>query len=281
MGTIVLSRKMRRNVDRRPAMKRAARRSEVAEGVAVGLGRTFVVLVRWLLGISVIIAVSFGILSAYRWVTHHEFFALDKLQVTGGQRLSPETIAALGGVQQGQNVIGINIAEVQRRIASCEWVESVSVTRILPDELIIDVKEREPEFLVRRDDQLFYADGTGQPIVAVGVSQFTSLPMLDKEDGIPLAPGIGNLMNDIANNALPFGMNQLAWVRQDSVNQFSLYLENPRILIQLDGTDLQGTLSALSRLWSDLEHRGELYRAEFMFVTPGRAWIRLLPEQEN
>lgn len=262
-------------------MKRAARRSEVVGGVAVGLGRSFVVMLRWLLGISVIVAVSFGILSAYRWITHHEFFALDKLQVMGGQRLSAEVIAALGGVHAGQNVIGINIAEVQRRIASSEWVESVSVTRILPDELIIDVKEREPEFLVRHDERLFYADSTGQPIVAVGVAQFTSLPVLDKEDGVPLAPGISSLMNDISNNALPFGMNQLAWVRQDSVNQFSLFLENPRILIQLDGTDLQATLSSLSRLWGDLEHRGELHRAEFMFVTPGRAWIRLQPDQEN
>jgi len=252
----------------------------VVGSLAMGFGRTVLGVTRWFLGITFVVVVSFGILLAYRWVTAHEFFALANLNIQGGQRLSPQEIAAMGGVSVGTNVLGVNIAEVQRRIAASEWVESVSVTRVLPDGLVIDIKEREPAFLTRRDEQLYYADINGQPIAAVGVDKFISLPLLENEDGVPVGTGIRQLLSEVSRNALPFGMSQIAWLRQDSAEQFSLFLEKPRILVQLDGVDLNATLACLNRLWNDLESRGELDRTGFMFVMPGRAWIRLGADQK-
>jgi hypothetical protein len=49
--------------------------------------------------------------------------------------------------------------------------------------------------------------------------------------------------------------------------------------VQLDGTDLNATLGCLSKLWADLEARGELDRVGLMFVTPDRAWVRLNEDQ--
>lgn len=280
MNTAVLGRKARRNVPRRPERRKPVDGGAVVGSLAMGFGRTVLGVTRWFLGITFVVVVSFGILLAYRWVTAHEFFALANLNIQGGQRLSPQEIAAMGGVSVGTNVLGVNIAEVQRRIAASEWVESVSVTRVLPDGLIIDIKEREPAFLTRRDEQLYYADINGQPIAAVGVDKFISLPLLEHEDGVPVGQGIRQLLGEVSRNALPFGMSQIAWLRQDSAEQFSLFLEKPRILVQLDGVDLNATLVCLNRLWSDLEGRGELERTGFMFVMPGRAWIRLGADQK-
>jgi len=279
MSSAVMGRKVRRNVSKRTDRKRPVSKGAVVGGVFWGLGKTVVTLVQWALGIACVVAVSFGILFAYRWVTSHEFFALANLKIEGAQRLSAEEVAAMGGVQNGQNVLSVNIAEVQRRIAASEWVESVAVTRILPDGLTIDIREREPAFLVRRDEQLYYADVNGQPIAAVGVDKFISLPLLDKEDGVPVGPGIRELLDEVSRNSLPFGMSQIAWLRQDSAEQFSLFLEKPRVLVQLDGTDLHATLACLSKLWADLNNRGELESAASMFVMPGRAWVRLNADQ--
>ena len=197
MSTAVLGKKVRRNVSRRNDRKKSADGGAMVGGLVWGLGRTVVTLTQWIFGIAFLVAISFGILSAYRWVTEHEFFALVNLNIMGGQRLSPEEIAAMGGVSAGMNVLSINIAEVQRRIAASEWLESVSVTRVLPDGLVIEVKEREPAFLVRRDEQLYYADVNGQPIVTVGVEKFISLPLLEKEDGVPVGNGIRQLLDAV------------------------------------------------------------------------------------
>ncbi len=279
MSTAVLGKKVRRNVPRKVDRRKPVKTGEVVGGVVLGLGRTVFTLTQWILGIGLLLAVSFAILLAYRWVTAHEFFALANLSIEGGKRLSAEEIAAMGGVGEGDNVLGINIADVQRRIAASEWVESVSVTRILPDGLTIEIREREPAFLTRRDEQLYYADINGQPIAAVGVDKFISLPLLEKEDGVAVGPGVRQLLEEVSRNALPFGMSQIAWLRQDSAEQFSLFLEKPRVLVQLDGTDLRATLACLVKLWADLEGRGELDRAALMFVTPERAWVRLNVDQ--
>jgi cell division protein FtsQ len=279
MSTAVLGKKVRRNVHRKTERRKPVETGAVVGGVFLGLGRTVFALTQWALGISVVLAVSFAILLSYRWVTAHEFFALTNLHIEGGRRLSSEEIAVLGGVHAGQNVLGINIAEVQRRIAASEWVESVSVTRILPDGLIIEIREHEPAFLVRRDEQLYYADASGQPIVAVGVEKFISLPLLEKEEGVPVGTGVRRLLEEVSRNALPFGMSQIALLRQDSAEQFSIFLERPRVLVQLDGTDLRATLACLGKLWADLDGRGELGRAALMFVTPERAWVRLNADQ--
>ena len=279
MNTAVIGKKVRRNVPRRKNREQIASAGAVFGGFVLGLCRTIMAVTRWTLGIAAVLVVSFGILLAYRWVTAHEFFALANLKIEGSQRLSPEEIAELGGVGTGMNVLNINIAEVQRRIAASEWVESVAVTRVLPDGLTIEINEREPAFLTRREEQLFYADVDGQVIAPVSVDKFTSLPILETEEGTQVGSGIKMLLDEVARNSLPFGMSQIAWLRQDSAEQFSIFLEKPRVLVQLDGADLGATLTSLSRLWADLGDRGELDRTEFMFVMPGRAWIRLHADQ--
>lgn len=279
MNTAVMGKKIRRNVARRKERKQPVNTGAVLGGLLLGLGRTVFILTRWTLGIAAVVVVSFGILFAYRWVTTHEFFALANLQIEGSQRLGRDEIAEMGGVSTGSNVLSINIAEVQRRIAASEWVESVAVTRVLPDGLIIEVKEREPAFLTRRDEQLYYADVSGQTIAAVSVDKFISLPLLETEEGVQVGNGIRTLLDEVARNSLPFGMSQIAWLRQDSADQFSIFLEKPRVLVQLDGADLDSALKSLTKVWADLGRRGELDRTEFMFVTPGRAWIRLHADQ--
>ena len=279
MNTAVMGKKIRRNVPRRKERKQPVSRTAVLGGFLLGLYRTVLALTRWTLGIAAVLIVSFGILFAYRWVTAHEFFALADLRIEGSQRLSAEEVAAMGGVAPGINVLNINIAEVQRRIAASEWVKSVGVTRVLPDGLVIEVSEREPAFLTRREEQLFYADVDGNIIAPVSVDKFISLPLLETEDGAQVGNGIKMLLGEVARNSLPFGMSQIAWLRQDSAEQFSIFLEKPRLLVQLDGADLGATLNSLNRLWADLGSRGELDRTAFMFVMPGRAWIRLHADQ--
>ncbi len=275
MNTAVMGRKIRRNVSRKTDLRRPVAKAEVIGGLASGFGRAVGAVCRWMLVVVFLIGVSSAILLSYRWITEHEFFRLAKLEITGAQRLSPDEIAAMGGVTPGCNILSLNIAEIQRRVAASEWIESVSVTRTLPDGLTIEIKEKTPFFLVRRDEQLFYADITGQPIVGVGVDKFISLPLLDKEDGVPLGPGFRALLEEIGRNTLPFGMRQIAWIRQDSAEQFSLFLERPRVLVQLDGKDLHAAVTCLIKLWADLEHRGELDLITSMFVMPGRAWVRI------
>lgn len=279
MTVATIDRKNRRNVYRKTELYRPVSSVAVAGDLVLGFGRAVATIIQWIFGLSVVVLISLGILLGYRWVTNHEFFRLEQLQIDGGQRLSAEEIAALTNVHPGMNVLEINIADVQRQIAASNWVESVSVTRVLPNGLVVDVREHEPFFLVRRSEQLFYANAQGHAIAPLSVEKFVALPLLDKEEGVPMGAGIQALMAEIGRNTLPFGMQQVAWVRQDSPEQFSLFLEEPQVLVQIDGTDLSATLSVLNKVWVDLTGRGELSKVKSIFAMPGRAWLQFYTKQ--
>lgn len=279
MNTAVMGRKTRRNVSRRMDLRRPVAKAEVVGGVVCALGCAVGRILRWTAAVAFVAGVSVAILLAYRWVTTHEFFCLKELDVRGEQRFSDADIAAMGGVGLGCNVLGVNIAAVQSRIAASPWVEDVSVTRVLPNGLIIEVQEREPVFFIRRNAELYYADADGNSIAPVVAENFVSLPVLEKDEGVPMGQGVRGLLEEIKRNALPFGMRDIAWVRQDSAEQFSLFLEYPRALVQVDGADLNATLGCIAKLWVDLERRGELEQVASLFVMPGRAWVRLKTTQ--
>lgn len=274
MNTALMGRKIRKNVHHRTQLHRPVPKTEVISGLVAGFARAVATVCRWTLALIFLLAASTAILLAYRWVTEHDFFRLSKLEFKGLQRLSPDEVAALGQVAAGCNILGLNISDIQRRMATSEWIESVAVTRTLPDTLSVEITERIPFFLIQNEGRLFYADISGQAIVGVGVDKFISLPVLDKEEGVALGSGFVAFLEEIEHNALPFGMRQIAWIHQDSPEQFSLFLEQPRILVQLDGKDLAASIVCLGKLWADLEQRGELDLTSSIFVMPGRAWVK-------
>lgn len=263
-------RRPRRNVSRQSEGR------SLSLSLGVGrLGRLLVWMGGLVAGMALLGSVSLGILWGYRWVTGHELFRLQRLEIRGLQRLSAEEVAALGQVREGVSVLDINIAEVRARILSNPWVREVSVTRILPDQLVIDIVERRPAFLLPRDGALQYADSDGRPIAPVTPERFVSLPVLEKDDAVGISSGMREILAALERNELPFGMHQVAWIRQDSAEQYSFVVEKPRVVVQLDGRDVAAMLETLRRLWQDLTQRGEMDKVASVFVMPGHAWVTL------
>lgn len=48
------------------------------------------------------------------------------------------------------NTLALSISEVEELIAASPWVEEVSVKRVLPDRLVVGIKERTPAFSALR-----------------------------------------------------------------------------------------------------------------------------------
>ncbi len=264
-------RKPRKNVSREP--HRPVSSGGTPWWVTLGRGLRWTVGI--LLGCVLVAGISLGILWGYRWVTGHELFQLRQLTVQGTQRFTPEEVAAMGGLQLGQSVLDLNIAEVRARIAANPWIREASVTRVLPDTVVIEIGERRPVFLVPREGTFFYADAEGRPIAPVTPERFVSLPVLEKDEAVDVSAGLKQVLAAMERNQLPFGTHQVAWIRQESAEQYSLMIEKPRVLIQLDGRDVASMVESLGRLWQDLTQRGEMDKVASVFVMPGRAWVSL------
>lgn len=77
------------------------------------------------------------------------FFRVQTIEVRGAQYYSPEEIAQAAGVAEGDNMLTLSRAEIAGNIrAAKKYVDSVKVTRQLPNTLIITVTEHDPTYAV-------------------------------------------------------------------------------------------------------------------------------------
>jgi cell division septal protein FtsQ len=104
-------------------------------------------------------------------------FALDRIDIQSDGIIPREQIRAWANVREGQNLLALDLPRIKRDIELVPLIESASVERILPRQLVIRVREREPiarviVFAKRPDDGLLepasiYLDEQGMVIPPV------------------------------------------------------------------------------------------------------------------
>jgi cell division protein FtsQ len=112
-----------------------------------------------------------AVLAAGWWVTGSKIFALRTLQVVGNAHLSSEQVAGLAGLSESTNVFWLSSNRIERRLQSNPWVASATVSRTLPSEVKVVIRERVPvavlldasgvRFLVAADGVVLGSAGRG------------------------------------------------------------------------------------------------------------------------
>jgi cell division protein FtsQ len=113
-----------------------ALRSEAPSGapaLSVGLPRR-----GWALGV----ALAFLIAGSVAWVGNSPVFRMRQLHVMGARHLSEADVARLTGLTSRTNVLWVSGSAVARRLEENPWIASAVVTRHLPGEINIAIRER-------------------------------------------------------------------------------------------------------------------------------------------
>ncbi len=95
--------------------------------------------------------------------------------VATGPRLAV-IAAALEGPTNSMLLVDLNAARA--RLTALPWVADASVSRRLPDTLIVDVVERRPVALWQFRHRLAAIDRTGVPLTAERLDRFAALPLV-------------------------------------------------------------------------------------------------------
>lgn len=122
------------------------------------------------------------------------FFKVETIRVTGNARYSTQTVAQASGMQQGDNLFLMNKYEVARRIsAELPYVESVRITRTLPDALLIDIQECTCGAALVQDGTTWVLCSSGKIVDALegdtaeGYAVVTGLPVTAPQVGTVIA----------------------------------------------------------------------------------------------
>ncbi|MCC8122525.1 MAG: FtsQ-type POTRA domain-containing protein [Oscillospiraceae bacterium] len=121
------------------------------------------------------------------------FFRVDTVQVEGNERYAAEEIIAASGVEQGDNLFGLNKLQIERDIsAKLPYVGAVSVTRRLPATLRITIQESTAVAVVQSGEEWWLINSSckllerGDATLAEGRAQVYTLELL--------APSVGTKM---------------------------------------------------------------------------------------
>ena len=94
-----------------------------------------------------------------------------------GRNLAPRAdLVAAVGLQRGDPILLVDVAELHRRIEGLGWIETATVSRRLPDTIHIRIRERVPFARWQRGGKTVLIDADGAPITGRGVDRYRHLP---------------------------------------------------------------------------------------------------------
>lgn len=97
------------------------------------------------------------------------------VQLRGARHTSAKEVIRVLDLASGTNLLRLSTEEVEAKVAELPWVQSVTVSRVLPDTLRIRIDEREPAMVLSLGAANWIVDDTGR-VLATGTNE--SLPVL-------------------------------------------------------------------------------------------------------
>jgi len=85
----------------------------------------------------------------------------ENIQSSGLTEVSRAQMLPVFGEDIGRNIFFINLSERRKELEEIPWVERATVMRLLPDQIRVQVVERQPVAFVRQDQQIGLVDANG------------------------------------------------------------------------------------------------------------------------
>ncbi len=168
--------------------------------------------------------------------------AAQEISITGLEHHEPEMLLAAIGVQPGGSLIGFDAVRARNILENLDWIESAKVQRLFPNQLSVEVSEREPFAIWQRGQAYYVIDKSGAAMSGLEAAQMVRLPLVTGEGANVAA---AELINQLA--AYPDIMLQVKAAARVGSRRWTLYLDNG-ITVQLPERDWQQAIAMADQL---------------------------------
>ena len=168
--------------------------------------------------------------------------AAEDITITGLEHHEPEVLLAAIGVKPGASLIGFDAGRARRILEGLDWIESAKVQRLFPNQLAVEVKEREPFAIWQRGEAYYVIDRTGSAMSGLAASKLVRLPLVTGEGANTAA---ADLINQLS--AYPDILLQMKAAARVGKRRWTLYLDSG-ITVQLPERDWQDALRMADEL---------------------------------
>ena len=108
----------------------------------------------------------------------------ENIQASGLTEVSRAEMLPVFGEDIGRNIFFINLNDRRKKLEEIPWVERATVMRLLPDQIRVNVVERQPVAFVRQNQQIGLVDANG------GLLSMPAASMTQHHYSFPVVTGI-------------------------------------------------------------------------------------------
>jgi cell division septal protein FtsQ len=179
-------------------------------------------------------------------------FEVQKLSVTGLNRGGENQVLAMAGFQLGNNVFEADLEAIRQSVEQLQWVRHALVQRVLPDQIIIKVVEREPVGIARIHDEIFQFD-IDAVILNLDAAGSPSFPILDG-----LKPGSEKNPQKVWTYLQvldQLGQTELSEVHVNDAGEVSVVSASDPLLINLGASEFRSRWIKYLQLKTQIQER--------------------------
>jgi cell division protein FtsQ len=168
--------------------------------------------------------------------------AAEDISITGLEHHEPEVLLAAIGIQPGASLIGFDAGHARRILEGLDWIERAKVQRLFPNQLMVEVTEREPFAIWQRGESYYVIDRMGSAMSGLAAAKLVSLPLVTGE-------GANTAATDLINqlSAYPDILLQMKAAARVGKRRWTLYLDSG-ITVQLPEKGWQDALRMANEL---------------------------------
>ena len=167
---------------------------------------------------------------------------LNRVHIAGASAEAEPSIRQALGVYAGQPITSLDLDAIRDRVQGVGWIKEARVVRLLPDTLVVEVKEHDRLAVWQVAGQIKVIDARGQVIAGADARRYPNLPLVVGKGADAAAGDILPLLNQ-----RPRLMGRIdALVRVDE-RRWDLRLKDGS-LIQLPAVDQEAALIRLDAL---------------------------------
>jgi cell division protein FtsQ len=173
-------------------------------------------------------------------------FSISKINVISKGRVPEEDIRKILDFKNGDYLFDVKINETQKKIETLPWVKRVLVRRLWPDQVVIQIVEREPFALWQYEGKVEVIDILGGVIEGASLNENSNLNLFVGKDAAINAVKINKTMLDFPGIAAR--VDSFIYV---SENRWDIVMNRGNTRVLLSQHDLKGSLSMLEELHSE------------------------------
>ncbi len=189
------------------------------------------------------------------WVYTSPRFLLKEVHIGPTGRVTTAEIASALSPLRGRHLFDLSLADVEARLVTHTWIENAAIRKELPDRIVVEIEERQPVALLRRQEGLYYVDGSGYVIDAYDPLGPVDLVLLSVAPGASLQVDEALALATELQRWAPrigLGLSEIEILGEGDFRVYTAALEFPLLV---SAAELGAQMTKLERLLPDISRR--------------------------